>query len=293
MRYLFTKEHESYFKLRRAFHWCSLYGSAQSLALIELAKTKQQVILVIADDIKDYNKIYNSLNFFNQDLTILRFDNWEVLAFDHFSPHPDITSNRLSTLYKLQDLKRGIVITTLESLSQRLCPLEYVNSYSFELNCGDDLSLESFTKNLHKIGYNRVNSVMEHGEYSVKGSLIDLYPMGSRLPYRVDLFDQEIESIRTFDPTTQLSINLIKKIHLLPAREFSIEKSSIETFKENYIDIFNDSDGFIFNEVSQYRFPGGIEFYLPLFFKNTNTLFQKLIGYMKTSKKGTTLQKAT
>ncbi|HAY41076.1 MAG TPA: transcription-repair coupling factor, partial [Gammaproteobacteria bacterium] len=179
-----------------------MYGSAQSLALIELAKTKQQVILVIADDIKDYNKIYNSLNFFNQDLTILRFDNWEVLAFDHFSPHPDITSNRLSTLYKLQDLKRGIVITTLESLSQRLCPLEYVNSYSFELNCGDDLNLESFTKNLHKIGYNRVNSVMEHGEYSVKGSLIDLYPMGSRLPYRVDLFDQEIESIRTFDPTT-------------------------------------------------------------------------------------------
>ena len=276
MRYLFTKEHESNFKSRRAFHWCSLYGSAQSLALIELAKTKQQVILVIADDIKDYNKIYNSLNFFNQDLTILRFDNWEVLAFDHFSPHPDITSNRLSTLYKLQDLKRGIVITTLESLSQRLCPLEYVNSYSFELNCGDDLNLESFTKNLHKIGYNRVNSVMEHGEYSVKGSLIDLYPMGSRLPYRVDLFDQEIESIRTFDPTTQLSINLIKNIHLLPAREFSIEKSSIETFKENYIDIFNDSDGFIFNEVSQYRFPGGIEFYLPLFFKNTNTLFDYL-----------------
>jgi len=153
VRYLFTKEHESHFKSRRAFHWCSLYGSAQSLALIELAKTKQQVILVIADDIKDYNKIYNSLNFFNQDLTILRFDNWEVLAFDHFSPHPDITSNRLSTLYKLQDLKRGIVITTLESLSQRLCPLEYVNSYSFELNCGDDLNLESFTKNLHKISY--------------------------------------------------------------------------------------------------------------------------------------------
>ena len=264
------------FKVGKKFHCGSLYGSAKSLALIELATTQNEVVLVVAEDIAHYNKLCHSLDFYNTELPILRFDNWEVLAFDHFSPHPDITSNRLSTLSRIQNLERGIVITTMESLSQRLCPLEYIKSHSFNINTGDMLDTKRFSEQLLKIGYSRVNSVMEHGEFSIKGSLIDLYPMGSKVPYRIDLFDQEIESIRTFDSSTQLSIGLTDQIYLLPAREFSTDRHSIELFKSNYINIFNNTKGTIFSDISENRLPSGIEFYLPLFFNDTNTLFDYL-----------------
>ena len=118
---------------------------------------------------------------------------------------------------------------------------------------------------------------MEQGEFSIKGALIDLYPMGAKLPYRIDLFDNEIDSIRTFDASTQRSIEVINSINLLPAREFASDEQSISTFKSNYLSEFGNTKGFIYNEVSDGRFPGGIEFYLPLFFKKTSTLFDFLI----------------
>ncbi len=264
------------FKSGQKFYWGSLYGSAQALALIEFAQAQNQIILVIANDIVHFDHLVKSLNFYNDDLDILKFDNWEVLAFDHFSPHPDITSSRLYALTKLPNLKKGIVVTTLESLSQRLCPVEFSKQYSFNLKTGDDLDREAFTEQLLKIGYNRVNTVMEHGEFSIKGSLIDLYPMGAKSPYRLDLFDQEIESIRTFDTSTQRSIETTKQISLLPAREFATDQNSIQRFRENYLKHFNNTDSFIYTEVSESRLPNGIEFYLSLFFTNTNTLFDYL-----------------
>jgi transcription-repair coupling factor len=134
------------FKSVQKFHWGSLYGSAQALALIEFTKVQDQVVLVIANDIVHFNQLVKSLNFYNDDLDILKFDNWEVLAFDHFSPHPDITSSRLSTLAKLPSLTKGIVITTLESLSQQLCPLEFSQKYSFSLQTGDVIDTHSFAE---------------------------------------------------------------------------------------------------------------------------------------------------
>ena len=265
------------FKSGQKFYWGSLYGSAQALALIEFAKAQDRVVLVIANDIVHFNHLIKSLNFYNDDLNILRFDNWEVLAFDHFSPHPDITSSRLSTLAKLPSLTKGIVITTLESLSQQLCPLEFSQKYSFSLQIGDVIDIHSFTEKLLKIGYNRVTTVMEHGEFSVKGSLIDLYPMGAKSPYRIDLFDQEIDSIRTFDTSTQRSVDVTTNaLSLLPAREFSTDEESLELFKQNYLSAFNHTDDFIYTEVSESRLPGGIEFYSSLFFTHTNTLFDYL-----------------
>lgn len=275
MPHLYSQDAHT-FQLGQKIYWGSLYGSAQALALIEYVSAQQQVVLLIANDIGHYNHLYKALNFYNNDLDILRFDNWEVLAFDHFSPHPDITSNRLTTLSKLQDLKQGIVITTLESLSQHLCPLEFSKKYSFSLESGDELEMHNFSEKLLKIGYHRVTTVMEHGEFNIKGSLVDLYPMGAKSPYRIDLFDQEIESIRTFDPSTQRSIELIDKISLLPAREFATDTTSIEVFKKNYLKAFNNTDDFIFTEVSESRLPSGIEFYLSLFFNHTNTLFDYL-----------------
>ncbi len=277
MSYLYPQEQNIIpFEFGQKLYWGGLYGSAQALALIEFAQQQEQVILVVANDIGHFDQLFKSLHFYNTDLDILRFDNWEVLAFDHFSPHPDITSSRLNTLSKLPNLKRGIVITTLESLTQQLCPLAFSKAYSFSLKVGDTLELQTFAQRLLKIGYNRVTKVMERGEFSVKGSLIDLYPMGAKLPCRLDLFDQEIESIRLFDISTQRSTEVTQEISLLPAREFSTDQNSIKIFKENYQKTFGHTNGFIFDEVTESRLPSGIEFYLSLFFTRTNTLFDYL-----------------
>ncbi|WP_428086579.1 transcription-repair coupling factor [Candidatus Thioglobus sp.] len=256
-------------------YWGSLYGSAQALALIEYLQNQPQVVLLIADDIAHLDSLSNSLNFYNNGLEILTFDNWEVLPYDQFSPHPDITSSRLSTLSKLKNLKCGIVITTLETLLSRLCPIEFSEQYSFSVQVGDQLDLNTFSEKLLKIGYNRVTTVMEHGEFNIRGSLIDLYPMGAKSPYRLDLFDQEIETIRVFDTSTQRSESQVNQISLLPAREFATDEASIELFKRNY-DKYFSRQGFIYTEISEQRLPGGIEFYLPLFFSSTNSLFDYL-----------------
>ena len=254
-------------------YWGSLFGSSEALALIEFAESKNQVVLYIAKDISHYDEVKKALKFFNTSLDILDFSSWEVLAFDHFSPHPDIVSSRLETLSKLPSLKSGIVITTLETLSQRLCPKNYIEIYSLHLKTNQNLEIESFSENLIKIGYRRVTTVMEQGEFCIKGALIDLYPMGTNNPYRIDLFDNEIDSIRSFDTSSQRSIEIVKEIKLLPAREFATDSESIATFKDNYLSEFGNTDGFIYSEVSEGRYPGGIEFYLPLFFKETETLF--------------------
>ena len=254
-------------------YWGSLFGSSEALALIEFAESTNQVVLYIAKDISHYDEVKKALKFFNTSLDILDFSSWEVLAFDHFSPHPDIVSSRLETLSKLPSLKSGIVITTLETLSQRLCPKNYIEIYSLHLKTNQNLEIESFSENLIKIGYRRVTTVMEQGEFCIKGALIDLYPMGTNNPYRIDLFDNEIDSIRSFDTSSQRSIEIVKEIKLLPAREFATDSESIATFKDNYLSEFGNTDGFIYSEVSEGRYPGGIEFYLPLFFKETETLF--------------------
>jgi transcription-repair coupling factor (superfamily II helicase) len=275
MSILFADEHKD-FASGLTFHWGSLYGSAEALALIEFTQKHSCVVLYIARDISHYEQIQKALSFYNTSLTILAFSNWEVLAYDHFSPHPDIVSSRLKTLSQLPSLKTGIVITTLESLSQRLCPTDYIEKYSLSLSRGGQLSIESFVTKLIKIGYRRATTVMEQGEFCIKGALIDLYPMGAKKPYRIDLFDDEIDSIRTFETSTQRSIEVIEKINLLPAREFAADTQSIVNFEQNYIQEFGKSDGMIATEVSEGRFPGGIEFYLPLFFDKTATLFDYL-----------------
>ena len=141
-------------------YWGSLFGSSEALALIEFTKTQQQVVLYVAKDISHYVQIQRALNFYNSSSKILGFSNWEVLAFDHFSPHPDIVSSRLKTLSQLATLKAGIVITTLESLLQRLCPTDYIDKYSFSLNAGETLEIEPFSNKLLKIGYRRVSTVI-------------------------------------------------------------------------------------------------------------------------------------
>ncbi len=257
-------------------YWGSLFGPAEALALIEHVESNQGIVLYIARDIKHHDEIIKSLAFFNKSIEILSFASWEVLAFDHFSPHPDIVSSRLNTLAKLSSMDSGIVVTTIEALSQRICPRDFIEKYSLSLKNNQNLEIDSFIAKLIRIGYRRVTTVMEQGEFSLKGALIDMYPMGAKTPYRIDFFDNEIDSIRSFEPSSQRSIDIVDEIQLLPAREFATDKISIDTFKENYIAEFGSSDGFIFTEVSEGRYPGGIEFYLPLFFQATNDFFNAL-----------------
>ena len=286
MSIVYPEESKSISSDFRKNYWGSLFGPSEALALLEFAESNQGFVLYIARDIKHYDEINKSLAFFNKSIEILSFASWEVLAFDHFSPHPDIVSSRLSALAKLSSLESGIIVTTIEALSQRICPKGYIDKYSLSLKNNQYLEVDSFTENLIKIGYRRVTTVMEQGEFSLKGALIDMYPMGAKNPFRIDLFDNEIESIRSFDPSSQRSIEVIKEIQLLPAREFASDNDSIDIFKKNYLSEFGNTDGFIYTEVSEGRYPGGIEFYLPLFFETTDTLFDfipdnSVIAYQK------------
>ena len=261
-------------------HWGKLYGSALSLALSNLVRQSDQFVTLITSDMPSARKLKYELSFFMADsgLDILTLPDWETLAYDQFSPHQDIVSERLATLYHLPRLKQGILIVPLSTLMHRLMPLDYINNNTLLLNKGMTLDIGQFRRDLEKSGYRCVDNVYEHGEFAVRGSIVDLYPMGSPLPYRLDLFDDEIETIKNFDIETQRSIKNCDTINMMPAREFPLDKQAIELFREQYRNILAGelTDSVIYNDIGQGISPPGIEYYLPLFFQQTTTLFDYL-----------------
>ncbi|MCU7940598.1 MAG: transcription-repair coupling factor [gamma proteobacterium symbiont of Bathyaustriella thionipta] len=261
-------------------HWGKLYGSALTLAISNLTQQSDQFITLITSDMPSSQKLKDVLSFFLAEsaLDILTLPDWETLPYDQFSPHQDIISERLATLYRLPQLKQGILIVPLNTLMHRLMPLDYINNNTLLLDKGMTLDIAQFRRDLEKRGYRCVANVYEHGEFAVRGSIIDLYPMGSSLPYRIDLFDDEIDSIKTFDIETQRSINTIDSINMMPAREFPLDKQTIELFREQYRNTLGGelTDSIIYNEVGQGISPAGIEYYLPLFYEQTTTLFDFL-----------------
>ncbi|MCP3850997.1 MAG: transcription-repair coupling factor [Gammaproteobacteria bacterium] len=260
--------------------WGKLYGSALTLAISNLAQQSGQFITLITSDMPSAQKLKHELSFFldESELNILTLPDWETLAYDQFSPHQDIISERLSTLYHLPHLKSGVLIVPLSTLMHRLMPLDYINNNTLLLDTGMKLDIAQFRRDLEKRGYRCVANVYEHGEFAVRGSIIDLYPMGSKLPYRIDLFDDEIDTIKIFDIETQRSVKPIDSINMMPAREFPLDKESIELFREQYRDQLGGelTDSVIYNEVGQGISPAGIEYFLPLFFEQTTTLFDFL-----------------
>ncbi|NOQ80703.1 MAG: transcription-repair coupling factor, partial [Gammaproteobacteria bacterium] len=261
-------------------HWGKLYGSALTLAISNLARQSEQFITLITSDMPSAQKLKYELSFFlaQSDLNILTLPDWETLAYDQFSPHQDIISERLATLYHLPSLKQGILIVPLSTLMHRLMPLDYINNNTLLLDKGMTLDIARFRRDLEKRGYRCVANVYEHGEFAVRGSIIDLYPMGSTVPYRIDLFDDEIDSIKTFDIETQRSTNTIDSINMMPAREFPLDKETIDFFREQYRNTLGGelTDSIIYNEVGQGISPAGIEYYLPLFYQQSTTLFDFL-----------------
>ncbi len=253
-------------------------GSADARCIAELARA-DRLLLVITPDTGTALALERELPFFlDGDTPILGFPDRETLPYDNFSPHQDIISDRLAALYSLPGLDRGILLVPVPTLMHRLPPTDYVAGNSLVLETGQTLDPARFRQNLLRNGYTNVETVYEHGEFALRGNLLDLYPMGSRLPFRIDLLDDEVDTLRTFDPETQRTVDKVRSIELLPAREYPLEPRAVERFKMNWYETFEGDPDLCptFTEVSAGRSPGGCEYYLPLFFEQCATLFDYL-----------------
>jgi transcription-repair coupling factor (superfamily II helicase) len=260
--------------------WTGLAGGAEGLAIARAAEAYQGTTLILADDPASGYRLERELKFFCEDphYPILTLPDWETLAYDAFSPHQDITSTRLATLHALPDLGRGALVVPLKTAMQRLPPRSFLDGQSLVLKVGDTFDPNRQRQRLEQAGYVCVDAVDERGEFTVRGSLMDIYPMGADLPYRIDLFDQEIESLRTFDPETQRTIDRVDAINLLPAREIPLSDAAIADFRNAWHSTF-DVDVRqcpVYQDVSAGIAPSGIEYYLPLFFAELATLFDYL-----------------
>ena len=262
--------------------WSALYGASKSLALAQAATEHNGPLVIVTQDTAHALQLEKEIQFFSGDseLDIHLFPDWETLPYDAFSPHQDIVSKRLETLYLLSKKQPGIFLIPINTFLQRQAPVEYVGQHLLYLNKGQQLDPSEFRRTLEKAGYLHVSQVMSHSEFSVRGSIIDLYPMGSEQPFRIDMFDDEIDSIRYFETASQRSLDEIDAIRLLPAREFPTDKDAISLFRAQFLDAFpnanNADQESVFYQVSRGTMPGGVEYYFPLFFEATATIFDYL-----------------
>lgn len=256
----------------------NLTGSSLPLVIAELAQQSQKLLLVITGDNLVAQRLERAIHFFTPQLSLLNFPDWETLPYDNFSPHQDIVSDRLLALSQLPALEKGILIVPITTLIQRLPTRAFVEGNTFAFACGDKVDLTEMRRRLERSGYRLVSQVVEHGEFAVRGSILDLFPTGANTPYRLDFFGDEIDSIRTFDPETQRTIDKIDNISLLPAREFPLTDEDITRFRQHWREKFagDPSQSPIYQDVSQGMCPAGIEYYLPLFFDRTETLLDYL-----------------
>nr|WP_304664754.1 transcription-repair coupling factor [Stutzerimonas zhaodongensis] len=258
--------------------WGNLPGAALSLAIAEAASNAKQFTLLLTADSQSAERLQEELAFFAPGLPVLHFPDWETLPYDVFSPHQDIISQRIAALYELPALTHGVLVVPITTALHRLAPKRFLLGSSLVLGVGQKLDVDQMRTRLEAAGYRCVDTVYEHGEFAVRGALIDLFPMGSALPYRIDLFDDEIETLRTFDPENQRSIDKVESIRLLPAREFPLKKESVTGFRARFRERF-DVDFRrcpVYQDLSTGITPAGIEYYLPLFFDETSTLFDYL-----------------
>lgn len=261
--------------------WGRLIGASASLAIAEIAARADIPILVLAEDPRQADQLEAEIRYFVGDsIDVQHFVEWETLPWDAFSPHQDIISDRLAVLSKLQHQRRGIVVASAPVLMQKLPPTDYVAARSLSLRSGQTLPREPFIASLLESGYFRVPQVSEHGEFAVRGSLIDLFPMGSGGPIRIDFFDDDIESLREFATETQLSGDLLEQVDVLPAREIPLDPDSIQFFRAAYRERFEGqpAKSRVYRDISEGIAHGGIEYYLPLFFESTAGLLDYLPG---------------
>jgi transcription-repair coupling factor (superfamily II helicase) len=261
-----------------------LRGSSDALALARLAQTQsgngqgKSFLAVICESAVDAQRLAQEMAWFDPGLRIHLLPDWETLPYDAFSPHQDLVSERLAALYAIAHRACDVVIVPASTALYRLCPAEYLAAFTFFLKQGTRLDEADLRRQLTFAGYQNVTQVVAPGEYSFRGGVIDLFPMGSAVPYRIDLDDDKIESLRTFDVDTQRSIYKVPEIRLLPAREFPLDEAGRTGFRGRFRETFegDPTKSRVYKDISQGIAPAGIEYYLPLFFDSTATLFDYL-----------------
>ncbi|PXX42822.1 transcription-repair coupling factor [Aquitalea magnusonii] len=232
-------------------------------------------LLILTADAQAAQRLKAELPWFAPDIKAALLPDWETLPYDHFSPHGELVSERLATLWQIHRGECQVVIAPVSTAMTRLAPVSYLLGRTFLLQSKQALDVEQLRADMVTAGYNHVTQVMAPGEFSIRGGLVDLFPMGSPLPYRIDLFDKEIDSLRTFDPDSQRTLYPVPEIRMLPAREYPADESGVTAFRQHYRERMegDPSKSRIYKEVSANLFPAGIEYYLPLFFDQTATLF--------------------
>ena len=251
---------------------------ADALAISEIAEQNQNLTVVVTPDTRSAVRLSRVLSELSSQNVCL-FPDWETLPYDTFSPHQEIISSRLSALFHLQNAKKGIFLLPISTLMQRLCPPQYLQHNVLLIKKGDCFVIDKMRLQLEAAGYRAVEQVLEHGEYAVRGALLDLFPMGSAVPFRLDFFDDEIDSIRTFDVDTQRTLDEINSINLLPAHEFPTDDKGIEFFRAQFRETFGEirrDPEHIYQQISKGTLISGIEYWQPLFFSEMSTLFDYL-----------------
>ncbi|MET3651328.1 transcription-repair coupling factor [Dyella japonica] len=258
--------------------WTSPHGSSRALLVAEAARTHQGLLVAVTRDTQRASALEDELRVFAGNLPVLHFPDWETLPYDVFSPHPDIVSQRIATLYQLPNVQRGVLVVPIATLMQRIAPRSHITGAGLVVRKKQKLDLAAEQRRLEAAGYRNVPQVGEPGDFAVRGALIDIFPMGAAEPYRIELFDDEVESIRSFDPETQRSQQQVEHIELLPAREFPLTENAAKDFRTRLrerfpIDVRRCP---LYQDMKEGVTPGGIEYYLPMFFEQTATLFDYL-----------------
>jgi transcription-repair coupling factor (superfamily II helicase) len=253
-------------------------GSADALLLARLAQRELaggKLTAIVTADANDAQRLLDELAFFAPQLRCALFPDWETLPYDQFSPHQDLISERLATLWRILQREADVVLVPASTALYRVAPPSFLAGYTFQFRVQQKLDEAKLKAQLTLAGYNHVTQVVSPGEYAVRGGLIDLFPMGSPVPYRVDLFDDEVDSIRTFDPDTQRSLYPVPEVRLLPGREFPMDDDARARFRSRWRELLegDPTKSRIYKDIGNGVATAGIEYYLPLFFEETATVF--------------------
>ncbi|HEX7325525.1 MAG TPA: transcription-repair coupling factor [Rhodanobacteraceae bacterium] len=258
--------------------WREPAGSALALLLCATARERDGITVAVTPDSRSARVLEHALATFSDGLPVLHFPDWETLPYDLFAPHPQLVSRRIDTLYRLPTTHRGLLVVPVSTLMQRVAPRTHVVGSGLAVARGQKLDLADEQRRLEAAGYRRVQQVAEHGEFAVRGALLDLFPMGAHEPYRIEWFDDAVESIHAFDPDTQRSLHVVDSVRLLPAHEFPLTDEAMRAFRDRLrerfpIDVRRCP---LYQDMKLGVTPAGIEYYLPLFFAATETLFDYL-----------------
>ncbi|CAN5896606.1 transcription-repair coupling factor [soil metagenome] len=256
-------------------------GSADALLLARFAQSQQaqkKLTAIVTAEPADTQRLEDEMAFFAPELRIAVFPDWETLPYDTFSPHQDLISERLATLWRIRQGEVDVVLMPASTALVRLAPPSFLAAYTFNFKQKQKLNEAALKSQLTLAGYTHVSQVVSPGEYAVRGGLIDLFPMGSAVPYRVDLFGDEVDSIRTFDPDSQRSLYPVPEVRLLPGREFPMDEDARAAFRARWREKMegDPSKVRLYKDIGTGIATAGIEYYLPLFFEQTATIFDYL-----------------